>query len=108
MPARALLVALALFAAKAAGSCTTDCGGTDHGRCVGRSCVCSSGWVGLDCTGRVYHPSVTDDDLTAARTVARGLEKNQSVGDGGAGERDEVRAGATAATPARQRCRRAP
>lgn len=52
--------------------------------------------------------SVTDDDLAAARTVARGLEKNQRVGDGGADQRDEVRAGATAATPARQRCRRAP
>ena len=52
--------------------------------------------------------SHTEDDLAAARTVARGLEKNQSVGDGGADQRDEVRAGATAATPARQRCRRAP
>ena len=53
--------------------------------------------------------SHTEDDLAAARTVAaRGLEKNQSVGDGGADQRDEVRAGATAAPPARQRYRCAP
>ena len=31
-------------------SCPTNCGGSAHGRCVGRSCVCKSGWSGLDCT----------------------------------------------------------
>ena len=31
-------------------SCPTNCSGSAHGRCVGRLCVCKSGWSGLDCT----------------------------------------------------------
>ena len=31
-------------------TCPANCGGSAHGRCVGRSCVCKSGWSGLDCT----------------------------------------------------------
>ena len=31
-------------------TCPANCGGSAHGRCVGRSCVCKGGWSGLDCT----------------------------------------------------------
>ena len=31
-------------------TCPANCGGSAHGHCVGRSCVCKGGWSGLDCT----------------------------------------------------------